>query len=219
MSSKDEQDGNNPLVLMNEEDKYARIVGRKGLGSDGEMEWLVRDMSEELKSWGHVGGDSGRFILKSDGEWYIKALKGALGKYHGGIIIPEVSARGESQSNGCCEHGAQVVAEFIRVLKERCDGPQQCALSTWWAKMGKHLTSAGGERNATWLLCLSENVYCTNKLGKARIAGPSSRLRTKKASGWDTIGKPTRRSSEFHTVWSRLTLSAGEMTPHDGARL
>ena len=85
------------------------------------MEWLVRDMSEELKSWGHVGGDSGRLILKSDGEWSIKALKDALSRYHGGVIIPEVSARGESQSNGCCEQAVQVVAEFIRVLKEQVE--------------------------------------------------------------------------------------------------
>ena len=124
ISSKDEQDGNNPLVLMVDQETgviYARMVGKKGLGSDGEMEWLVRDMSEELKSWRHVGGDSGRLILKSDGEWYMKALKGALGKYHGGIIIPEVSARGESQSNGCCEQSVQVVAKFIRVRKEQVE--------------------------------------------------------------------------------------------------
>ena len=203
------------------------------------MEWLVRDMSEELKSWGHVGGYAGRLIMKSDGEWSIKALKDALGRYHGGIIIPEVSARGESQSNGYCEQAVQVVAEFIRVQKEQVEQKAKvklnlennichwmvrwaatvCSLSIWWAKMGKHSTSAGGERNATWLLCLSENVYCTNKLGKARIAGPSSRLRTKKASGWDTIGESTRRSSGLHTVWTGLTLSAGEMTPQDGARL
>ena len=64
--------------------------------------------------------------------------------------------------------------------------------------MGKHLTSAGGERNAAWLLCHLENVYY--KSGKARIAGPSSRLGTKKAFGWETIGEPTRRSSELHGV-------------------
>ena len=122
MRGKDEQDGNNPLVVMVDEetgDKYARVVGKKGLGSDGEMEWSVRDMSEELKSWRNDGGDSGRLIRKSDGEWYIKALKDALGRYHGGIIVPEVSARGESQSNGCCEQAGQVVVEVIRVLKEQ----------------------------------------------------------------------------------------------------
>ena len=81
------------------------------------MEWLVRDMREELKSWGHVGGDSGRLILKSDGEWSIKALKDAVGRYHGGIMIPKISARGESLANGCCEQAVQSVAEFIRVVK------------------------------------------------------------------------------------------------------
>ena len=124
MSSKEEQDGNNPLVVMVDEEtgyKYALMVWKKGLGRDGEMEWSVRDMSEELKSWGHVGGDSGRLIMKSDGEWSIKALKDALGRYHGGIIIPEVSARGESQSNGCCEQAVQAVAEFIRVLTEQVE--------------------------------------------------------------------------------------------------
>ena len=124
VSSKDEQDGNNPLVLMVDEetgDKYARMVEKKGLGSDGEIEWLVRDINEELKSWGHVGGDSGRLILKSDGEWSTKALKNALSRYLGGIIIPEVSALGESQSNGCCEQAVQVVVEFVRVLKEQVE--------------------------------------------------------------------------------------------------
>ena len=74
------------LLIVDEEigDKYARMVENKGLGSDGEMEWLVRDINEGL-------------ILKSDGEWSIKALKDALGRF-GGIIIPEVSARGESLS-------------------------------------------------------------------------------------------------------------------------
>ena len=44
---------------------------------------------------------------------------------------------------------------------------------------GKTLYERRRERNATWLLCHLENVYCTDKSGKARIAGPSSRLRTK----------------------------------------
>ena len=65
---------------------------------------------------GHVGGDSGRLILKLDGEWSIKALKDALGNY-----FPEVSACGESLSNGCCEQAAQGVAEFSRVLKEQAE--------------------------------------------------------------------------------------------------
>ena len=35
---------------------------------ENEMEWLVKDMSEEMKSWGHQGGDGGHIILRSDGE-------------------------------------------------------------------------------------------------------------------------------------------------------
>ena len=69
MSSKDEQDGKSPLVLMVDEetgDKYARMVEKKRLGSDGEMEWLVRDMSEELKSWGHVGKNFCSFCVSCE---------------------------------------------------------------------------------------------------------------------------------------------------------
>ena len=85
------------------------------------MEWLVKDISDELKAWGHLGGEGHRLILKSDGEWPIKALKEAVGKYHKGIVMMEVSARGESQSNGRCEQAVQVVAEFVRVLKEQLE--------------------------------------------------------------------------------------------------
>ena len=46
----------------------ARAVEKKGIGEENEMEWLVKDMSEEMKSWGHQGGDGGHIILKSDGE-------------------------------------------------------------------------------------------------------------------------------------------------------
>ena len=92
--------------------------GRRGLG---EMEWLVRDMSEELNFWGHVGGNSGRLILKSDGEWSIEALMDALGRYHGCIIIPRIFNLRKNQSNGCCEQPIQVVVEFIRILKEQVE--------------------------------------------------------------------------------------------------
>ena len=90
--------------------KYSRVVEKKGLGDNGEMEWLVKDISHELKSWGHLGGERQRLILKSDGD---RALKEAVGKCHGGIVLMEVSARGESQSNGKCEQAVQVVAEFV----------------------------------------------------------------------------------------------------------
>ena len=77
----------------------------------------MKDISGELKAWGHLGGEGHRLILKSDGECPFRASKEAVRKYHGGIVMMEVSDRGESQSNGKCEQAVQVVAEFLRVLK------------------------------------------------------------------------------------------------------
>ena len=45
-----------------------------------EMEWLVKDIHEELKSWGHPGGQGNRLILRSDGENPIVALREAVAK-------------------------------------------------------------------------------------------------------------------------------------------
>ena len=38
---------------------------------------------------GHAGGVGGKHILKSDGERSIKALRDAIGHFHGGEIIIE----------------------------------------------------------------------------------------------------------------------------------
>ena len=67
------------------------------------MDWLIRDVSEELKSWRHAGGTGGKIIFKCDGESAMVALRDAVAKFHGGIVIPETSAKGESQSNGAAE--------------------------------------------------------------------------------------------------------------------
>ena len=98
MSTKDEQAHDNPLLVMLDEDteKYARAVGQKGMGRDGDMDWLIKDMSEELKTWGHPGGDAGHIILKSDGERAIHSVRDALARYHGGKVVPESLPRGES---------------------------------------------------------------------------------------------------------------------------
>ena len=73
-------------------------VGKKGTGEENEMEWLVKDLSEEMKSWGHQGGDGGHIILKSDGERSIVALRTALAKFHGGPAAPERASRTERVS-------------------------------------------------------------------------------------------------------------------------
>ena len=78
MSKEDEGAHKNPLIVMVDEDtgeKYARAVGRKGVGDNNEMDWLVKDMSEEMKVWGHAGGIGGKVIMKSDGEEAIRKLR------------------------------------------------------------------------------------------------------------------------------------------------
>ena len=118
MSKEDETAHKNPLLVMVDEetnDKYARAVGQKGLGQSGEMDWLVRDMSAELKAWGHGGGSSGSIILKSDNENAIAAVRDAVAKLHGGRVIPEGPAKGESQSNGRAEEAGKTVRGFTRM--------------------------------------------------------------------------------------------------------
>eukprot|EP00973_Karenia_brevis_P029278 4037810-Karenia_brevis.AAC.1 len=98
MSDRDKNTGSNPMLVMVDErtkERYARAVGQKGLGVDREMEWLVKDASTELNVWGHAGGEGGALILKSDSENAIVAVRNAIGKFHGGRIIPEAPAKGE----------------------------------------------------------------------------------------------------------------------------
>ena len=69
MSKEDERASSNPIILMKNEktgELYARAVGRKGLKEDGSMDWLIKDISQELKSWGHYGGQGGKIIMKCD---------------------------------------------------------------------------------------------------------------------------------------------------------
>ena len=159
ISKVDEQAHNNPLIVMVDEgtgEKYARAVGQKGLGSDAsEMDWLIKDMSDELRAWGHPGGEGGHIILKSDGERAIVAVRDALAKYHGGKVVPESPPRGESQSNGTAEEAGKTVREFVRVLKEQVEHSAKielgCAevLTVWmirWAAMlcSKYLAGKDG---------------------------------------------------------------------------
>jgi len=56
MSTRDAENGKNPVLAMKDEstgNRYMRAVGHKGV--DG-MDWLIKDLHEELKSWGHMGG-------------------------------------------------------------------------------------------------------------------------------------------------------------------
>lgn len=106
MSRADEKASKNPCFVMKDEEtgeRHARAVGQKGAGNAVEMDWLIKDVSGELEGCGHAGGTGGKIILKSAGEAGMKALRSAVAKYHGGIVIPEAPANGESQSNGVVE--------------------------------------------------------------------------------------------------------------------
>ena len=81
MSQEEEKASQNPLMIMIDEqygNRYMRAVGKKGLGEGNEMDWLIKDMHEELKSWGHPGGENNELILKSDGEPAIVAWQRVL---------------------------------------------------------------------------------------------------------------------------------------------
>ena len=116
MSREDEAASRNPLLVVVDErsgSRYARLVGQKGLGSDGEMDWLIEDISTVLKGWGHAGGSGGAVIMKSDGEPAILALKNAVMQYHGGVCIPEQPAKGEKAENGLIEEAGKNIREYI----------------------------------------------------------------------------------------------------------
>ena len=69
------------MIVMVEEqtgEKYARAVGVKGMKSqqDENMDWLVKDMSKELRAWGHGGGVGGSF-----GVFNLENLRNHLMKF------------------------------------------------------------------------------------------------------------------------------------------
>ena len=61
------------------------------------LDWLVLDMSTEVKAWGFSVGPNGHIIVKSDGGNCITRLIVALTKYSGGRLVPEFAAKGKSE--------------------------------------------------------------------------------------------------------------------------
>ena len=107
------------MVMVDEAtgNKYMRVVDHKGLAGEGANSWLVKDMHQELKSWGHPGGGQNKIILKSDGEPAIVAVREALARCHGGLVTPEHTPPGEHQGNGLAEVTGRHVRDHARVLK------------------------------------------------------------------------------------------------------
>ena len=103
MTKQGEEAKSNPILVMIAEqtgDKYARAVSQKGVGANREMDWLIKDMVEELKGWGHTGGSGGDLIMKNDHETAIEALRASVGKLLGGRVIPEHPPRGRASRMG-----------------------------------------------------------------------------------------------------------------------
>ena len=107
------------LVMVDEAtgNKYMRAVDHKGLGPDGDNSWLVKDMHQELKAWGHPGGAQNELIMRSDGEPAIVALREALTRCHGGRVTPEQPPKGEHQANGLAEVTGRHIRDQVRVMK------------------------------------------------------------------------------------------------------
>ena len=147
MSQEEEKASQNPLIVMIDEEygnRYMRAVGKKGLGEGNEMDWLIKDMHEELKSWGHPGGESNELILKSDGEPAIVAVREKLSRLHGGKITPEQPPKGESSSNGKVEEAGKTTRSLAKVFKDMIEyktGKEiesDCVIMLWlvrWAAM------------------------------------------------------------------------------------
>ena len=78
------------MVMVDEAtgNRYMRVVDHKGLEGEGENSWLVKDMHQELKSWGHPGGGRNALILKSDGEPAVAAVREALSRCLGVASAP-----------------------------------------------------------------------------------------------------------------------------------
>ena len=115
------------LVMIDENigDKYARAVGQKGMGGGAEdMQWLIVDLHEELKSWGHHGGEGGHTIFKSDNENAIVAVREALARHHGGKVVVDRPPKFESQSNGMVEEVGKTIREFTLSFKDDRDESQ-----------------------------------------------------------------------------------------------
>ena len=101
--------------------RYARGVGQKGLDSDGEMDWVISDLGKELKSREYHGGEQGHLIFKSDDEASIRLIRDRLARHHGGKVVLENPAQGESQSNGTVEEAGKTVRECVRVFKDHLE--------------------------------------------------------------------------------------------------
>ena len=141
---------------------------------------MLHGLGEELRSWGHQGGDGGHVILTCDGENAIKAVRDELARRQGGKVALEKPAPNESQSNGMTEEAGTTVRESSpRCFEVRWEkgigedlGGEDCITygMVRWAAMlvlrkmvGKGGTTANGRRRGRRckqpLACFGELVW------------------------------------------------------------
>ena len=150
------------------------------------------------------------------------------------VVIPEVSARGESQSNGAVEQAAQVVAECVRALKEQVEqkatfkrGPTD-TISLWMFRLAAMLCSKytvgsdgqtaherrRGRRCRIPVVASCERVLY-KQIREGRTEETHSRVSTVQVCGWVIAETRMSVSLEQQRVSSGPTLSA-EGTRHPG---
>ena len=162
MSREDEKASSNPILVIVDEksgSRYARLVGKKGLSGDGEMDWLVEDIVTTLKGWGHAGGAAGHLILKSDGEAAILAVKNAVMQRLGGTCIPEQPAKGEKAENGRIEEAGKTIRQlfctFLYRMERGVDDkiPLEADIISWimrWAAICYSRFQVGQDGKTAW---------------------------------------------------------------------
>ena len=108
----DKASANQIMVMVDERtgEKDGQAAGHEGMGKDQDMEWLIKDMSNELKVW----STAGNVILKSDGEPAILAVRDALA-YKKGQLKVNAHRTDSSRKDG------KTVRESVRVLKDRIE--------------------------------------------------------------------------------------------------
>ena len=91
---------------------FARVVPNKGVNA-----YAVRRVAEDVKSLGYK-----RFILKSDNEEAIKALKTAVKNESEEEVVMEESPVGDHASNGMVENASKQVQGQFRSMKSALEG-------------------------------------------------------------------------------------------------
>ena len=120
------------------------------------MDWLIKDLDEELKSRGNPGGIKEQLIFKSNAKRSTVAVKEAFAKYHGGKITLELSPKGESSSNGRVEEAGKTVRGLVKVLKDQMEHKT-------------HMTIESSDVIMQWLVRWAAMLYSRYKTGTDRI--------------------------------------------------